>query len=71
MRDYCQAQRDDLEMGCLSGSARRVLIPYAEKWEADVLVLGIPPSLGLWSRLTGATPLDILQKTKHDLYLVG
>ncbi|PQO38382.1 universal stress protein [Blastopirellula marina] len=71
MRDYCQTQRDDLEIGCLPGSPRRVLIPYAEKWEADALVLGIPSNLGFWSRLTGAIPLDILQRTQHDLYLVG
>lgn len=71
MRDYCQTQRYDLETGCLVGPVRRVLIPYANKWEADLLVLGIPPNLGFWSRLTGSIPLDILQRTEHDLYLVG
>ncbi len=71
MREYCQTQRDDLETGCLAGPVRRVLLPYAQKWEADVLVGGIPPNLGFWSRLTGAIPLDILQRTQYDLYLVS
>lgn len=71
MREYCRARRSELEVGCLSGPIRRNLVPYTQKWEADLMVLGLPQHFGLWSRLTGELSLGVLQRTELDLYLVG
>ncbi|PQO42027.1 universal stress protein [Blastopirellula marina] len=71
MRAYCRARRSELEVGCLAGPIRRGLVPYTQKWEADLVVLSLPQNLGLWSRLTGEFSLSVLQQTELDLYLVG
>ncbi|MEW4456327.1 universal stress protein [Bremerella sp. JC817] len=71
MREYCEARRPDLEVGCLPGSVRRVLIPYASKWGADVIALGVPRTYGLWTRFLGQLSLDVLNRTHLDLFLVG
>ncbi len=71
MRRYCESRCPDVEVGYLTGSVRRVLIPYAQKWEADVVVMGIPSQLGLWSRWVGQLSLVVLRQTKLDLYLMG
>jgi nucleotide-binding universal stress UspA family protein len=46
MGDYCHGRRERLETGCVAGRSRQVIVPYAEKWQADLLVLGA----GGWSR---------------------
>lgn len=46
MGDYCHGRRERLETGCVAGRARQVIVPYAQKWQADLLVLGA----GGWSR---------------------
>lgn len=71
MRDYCEARRDDLEIGRLSGPLRNVLIPYAEKWAPDVVVMGVPRVAGLWTRIRGHVSSDFLKHTQFDLYLMG
>lgn len=71
MRDYCRARRGELEVGCLAGPIRRGLVPYTQKWEADLMVLSLPQNIGLWSRLTGEFSLSVLQRTELDLYLMG
>lgn len=71
MREYCEARHDDLEVGRLPGSLRKVLIPYARKWAPDVVVMGVPRSMGLWRRIRGHVALDFLHHTQFDLYLMG
>lgn len=71
MRDYCEARQSDLEVGCLAGSLRKVLIPYAQKWAPDVVAMGVPSATGLWSRIRGHVSLDFLNRTQFDLYLMG
>jgi len=70
-RDYCEARHDDLEVGRLPGSLRKVLIPYARKWDPDVVALGVPHVADLWSRIRGHMTLDFLHQTDFDLYLMG
>ena len=36
-----QVPGTQLETGCISGKLRRVLLPYAKKWNADLIVVGI------------------------------
>ncbi len=71
MRDYCEVRHTDLEVGRLSGSLRKVLIPYAEKWSPDVVVMGVPRTAGLWRKLLGHASSDFLNHTQFDLYLMG
>ncbi|QDU76689.1 Universal stress protein family protein [Bremerella volcania] len=71
MRDYCEARHTDLEVGRLAGSLRKVLIPYAQKWDPDVVVMGVPRVARLWRRIRGHVCLDFLIRTRFDLYLMG
>lgn len=71
MTEYCQARRSEMEVGCLRGSSRRVLIPYAKKWEADLVVLGITRPSRLFGRFFGQSALDLLYRSSHDLYLMA
>jgi nucleotide-binding universal stress UspA family protein len=41
--DYCATHGLQPETGCLQGTLRRSLVPYARKWEADLIVLGAGP----------------------------
>jgi nucleotide-binding universal stress UspA family protein len=41
MADYCSTRRRRLETGWVRGSVRRVLAPFAARWQADLVVLGV------------------------------
>lgn len=68
MADYCRARCAKLEMGFAVGRPRRVLVPYAAKWEADLLVLGVSRSYRLLHRLMGRVSLDLLGDVKCGLF---
>lgn len=69
MADYCRAFCPNLEMGFSVGRPRRVLVPYAAKWEADLLVLGVSRSYRLLHRLMGRVSLDLLSDVKCGLFV--
>ncbi len=71
MATYCRSLGTSLETGCLCGNTRKVLIPYAKKWRADLVVLGVPRRNRLLNRVFGDTALDILKKTQLALYAMG
>lgn len=71
MADYCSNNRTMLETGYLCGSTRKVLIPYAKKWRADLVVLGVTRGNRMLRRLFGKTAGDILKKSELSLYAVG
>ncbi|MFO0946473.1 MAG: universal stress protein [Planctomycetota bacterium] len=64
----CRAKLGNVETGSLVGKPRRVLIPYLGKWEADMVVLGLPKALPVVDRLLGATALRVLTKTECVLF---
>lgn len=66
--DYCVRQRPGLETGCMAGTLRRVLLPYADKWQADMIVLGAQESAGVIDRLRGAIVCKVLNHTRCTLY---
>ena len=70
MADYCAGRRS-FETGCLTGNAGRVLLPYAEKWQADLIVLGVGPSNRLLRCLLGCAPLKLLRKLPCGLYVAA
>ncbi|MGD9633494.1 MAG: universal stress protein [Pirellulales bacterium] len=69
MADYCRAKCPKLEMGFAVGRPRRVLVPYAAKWEAHLLVLGVSRSFRLLHRLMGQISLDLLADVKCGLFV--
>lgn len=69
MADYCQSSCPNLELGFAVGQPRRVLVPYASKWEADLLVLGVSRSYRLLHRLMGRVTLDLLHDVKCGLFV--
>jgi nucleotide-binding universal stress UspA family protein len=69
MADYCLARRPSLETGRISGRTRRVLLPYAEKWQADLIVLGVSRGNRLWQWLLGNAALDVWRKLSSALYI--
>ncbi|MBA2115494.1 universal stress protein [Bremerella alba] len=71
MREYCEARHAELEVGRLPGLTRNALISYAQKWDPDVVVMGVPRAAGLWRRIRGNVALDFLNRTQLDLYLMG
>lgn len=68
MAEYCRSRKVALETGILQGTLRRVLAPYAQKWQADVVVLGVARGNAVVRRLIGETAQDILSKTSLALY---
>lgn len=71
MATYCRSVGTTLETGYLCGSVRKVLVPYAEKWRADLVVLGVPRRNRLLNRVFGDTARDILKKSQLALYALG
>ncbi len=53
MADYCGSRCERLELGCAAGRPRRVVAPYAAKWQADMLVLGVGMRAPILRRLLG------------------
>jgi nucleotide-binding universal stress UspA family protein len=68
MADYCLARRPRLETGFACGTLRRVLLPYAEKWQADLIVMGVEPGKRLLRWAFGNPAVDVLKKLSCGLY---
>ena len=59
----------DFESGFACGPLRKILVPYVEKWGADLVVLGVSRSHGLLRRILGTAAVDVLRRTGCALYL--
>jgi nucleotide-binding universal stress UspA family protein len=68
MADYCRSRGLVLESGWLCGAPRRAIVPYAEKWGADLVVLGVKRSSRVLRRLLGDPAETILRSTELALY---
>lgn len=68
MADYCSSHKLYFESGWLCGSPRRVVIPYAKKWGADLVVLGVRRTGRVFRRLWGEPAESILRSTELALY---
>ena len=71
MLDYCRTRKQSLEAGSLTGSVRKLLIPYAYKWQADLVVMGASRRSKPLRRMLGETAQDVLQKTPFALYVMA
>jgi nucleotide-binding universal stress UspA family protein len=68
MADYCRSRHLVFESGWLCGTTRRDLIPYADKWGAELVVLGVQPAGRVVRRLWGEPAESILRTTDLALY---
>lgn len=68
MADYCAVRCGHVETGCLRGKMRRILLPYAKKWQADLIVLGFPRSYPLVRRMAGAAAIRLADKLHCGLF---
>jgi nucleotide-binding universal stress UspA family protein len=69
MADYCVAQRRSMQLGWIAGKTRRLLLPYAEQWQADLLVAGVNRGNRLWRWLAGDPALELWRKLPGGLYI--
>lgn len=71
MADYCLARRPALETGFVCGKVRHVVPPYAQKWQADLVVMGAVQGHRLMHRLLGDTALDLLHSQVCAAYVAA
>lgn len=69
MHGYIRRVRTGVEAGYLTGSMRRVLVPYVEKWSAELVVLGISPAKPFAERFRRASVPEVLRRTAAALYV--
>ncbi len=67
MTEYCGARCQSLETGYVVGKVRRVLPSYAEKWQADLVVLGSGKGNRFFRRLFGDDFLRFMQKSTRGV----
>lgn len=68
--DYCRGHRLNFESGWICGQPRRLLVAYAQKWSADLVVWGVPRSNPVVRRLLGGPAESVLRSTNMALYAV-
>lgn len=71
LSDYARQQRIEFESGCLQGSLRQLLLPYVQKWEADLVILGVARRSSLLRPLWQSPLEQLLQKCNVGLYTSG
>jgi hypothetical protein len=67
--DACRRDGREFEVGFLCGTLRRALVPCVEKWEPDLVVLGLGRSGSLRRRIFGDPACDVLLRTGCALYV--
>jgi nucleotide-binding universal stress UspA family protein len=67
--DYCRAHGFDVEVAIIPGSAKDQLLPYAEAWGADLIVVGNSAKNLLVRRLFGETALNTIRHSNRPLFL--
>ncbi|MCE9553540.1 MAG: universal stress protein [Planctomycetes bacterium] len=68
MADYCASRIDELETGIALGSFQRLLKPYVEQWQADLVVLGINKETDWLRKLSGRQALGWLTRLPCSVY---
>jgi hypothetical protein len=69
MAEYCLARRPSIETGWIRRSLSRVLRPFAERWCADLIVLGIDPHRWPWSRWRAPETSTLIRQLNCALFL--
>ena len=66
---YVRAHGRDADVDAVGGDPRQKLLPYAETWQADLIVAGNSAKNLLLRKLFGETALSLLRKSQLPLYL--
>lgn len=70
LADYTRQRRPHVECGWLRGNARTAVLPYAEKWQADLVVTGHQQQSALW-RWWPQPAEQILRRSGMALFVSG
>ena len=66
---YCEAHGFEPETECVTDPPRENLLPYADKWSADLIVLGNSAKNMLLRRILGDTALHVMRNSERPLFL--
>ncbi len=66
---YCQSHDFDTDGVVIEGSAQDHIIPYAQGWDADLIVLGNSARQLLLRRIFGETAMHVIRNSHIPLYL--
>lgn len=69
MAEYCASHCPLFETGCVTGKTRRVLPPYATKWDADLVVLGFGRGQQWIQSLAGEASIDFARVLDCSLFV--
>jgi nucleotide-binding universal stress UspA family protein len=67
--EYCRAHSLTVETERLPGSPKEQLLPYAERWGADLTVIGNSAKNLLLRRIFGETALHAIRHANRPLFL--
>lgn len=68
LSDCLRNHRGPVELGHMHGALKQVLPAYVQKWEADLVVLGVPHRDRLFGSPWCRTVADVLRETPAALY---
>lgn len=67
--EYCRAHGFELETEHVIDPPNAAILPYADSWEADLIVLGNSAKRMLLRRLLGETALHVMRNAEIPLFL--
>ena len=67
--DYCLAHGFEPETECIAKPPMENLLPYADQWKADLIVLGNSAKSMLLRRILGETALHVMRNADRPLFL--
>ncbi|MBX3437734.1 MAG: universal stress protein [Planctomycetaceae bacterium] len=71
MAEFVLPRRADVELGFVCGTVKASLVPYIEKWDADLIVLGMSRRNRMLQRVWGNAAVDALRQTNAAAYISG
>ena len=69
MRDYFAAHGREVQIEFVEGTAKSVLLPFAQDWHADLIVVGNSAKSLLRRRVFGETALKAIRESNIPLFL--
>jgi nucleotide-binding universal stress UspA family protein len=66
---YCNAHGLEVDTEYAPGSPKELLLPFADKWEADVLVVGNSAKNLLLRKLFGETALHVIRQADRAVFM--
>lgn len=71
MSQFIRPRRQEFETGFIVGAVRPTLLNYMEKWQPDVMVVGMTRKNPVVRRLLGELVSETLRKSSTSLYVSG